>query len=88
MDYNEFVKSWNPPSGFKTWLANGLPPEGDSMVCGFKEYRFPWYRGHQWLWHGLRCWWKTGEWPERILYFKKSSHKDLYLKILRENGLL
>lgn len=89
MDYNEFIKTSDLSKyRWKEWIVNGLPRESDTMVRSCKVYRFPWYLGHMWLWHGLVCWWKTGKWPVSILRFKNVEEKKLYLRVLRENGLL
>lgn len=90
MQYNEFVRSWNPPGGdaLHRLFANSLPTRVDNMSKGL--YAFPWYLSPLRLWYALECKWKTGKWPIRILYFPKSMEHDkkIYLRILRENGLL
>src|SRR4029077_8491119 len=48
-------------------------------------YKFPWYLSFLYLYHGLRCWWKTHKWPLRILYFPKDRKldKQIFLEVIR-----
>jgi len=86
MEWNDFHKSWNPPCG-DVPLAQ-LDPPGliDKKFSPTSVYQFPWYLRFQCLWYGFKCWWKTGQWPIRVLYFSKEHglDKELFPKVLAE----